>query len=1223
VWRPGDTLFISFVLEDRDKTLPDNHPVSIELYNPAGQVAHRQTQTGNKHHFYSFVLKTDDDAPTGNWEARVKVGGSTFSKTLKIETIKPNRLKVDLSIDGGAVLTDNDISGTLTSRWLHGAVAKNLESKISLRISAEKTTFKGYEKFVFDSPKRSLEDAEEQELFSGTLNDEGTASFSSRCEVESKSPGTLKLNFTSRVFEEGGDFSVNASSVILRPYELYVGLQEPAGAGDDNMLETDRAQTYSVVTLDANGKPVSVKNLSVEISKLSWSWWWSAQGNGSASFVHGDYGRRVKSLSVSTTEGKGSFEFTAVHNDWGRYLITVTDPKGEHQAGLLSYIDWPEWGGRPRQGEASGATMLSITSDKAKYKVGEKATLNIPSSHGSRALVSIENGSRVIRSFWVDGEEKQTNFSFEVSAEMLPNSYAYVTLVQPHAHTQNDLPMRLYGVIPIFAEDDNTILHPEIDMPDVLEPAKAFTVKVSEKNRQTMTYTLAIVDEGLLDLTGFKTPDPWSTFYAREALGVRTWDMFDLVLGAFGGRIEQLFAVGGDEEAKRKQRAKVNRFKPVVRVLGPFTLSGRSNEHTITLPPYVGSVRTMLIAGNGSAYGKTEKTTPVRKSLMVVATLPRVLGPGEEVVLPVNVFAMEKSIANVSVEVKASDIFDMAETRASVSFDKPDDRVVSFHLKVKERIGKGTVTVVATSGGERAEYAIEIEVRNANPKVYRTSAAVVEAGKTWSGSYQLPGMEGTNSATLELSSIPPLNLEERLGSLLAYPHGCIEQTTSRAFPQLYLTSLMELSTADKTTIETNVKAGLERLKSFLTPEGGFAYWPGERFPNLWGSSYAGHFMAAAENLGYALPYGMKSSWLKFQKKEANSWTKNTSKLRYYTYEQNDFDQAYRLYTLALAKDAEMGAMNRLKERSDLSLQARWMLAAAYAAAGQSDVAAKIVSTASKDVPPYSNGFSQSFGSADRDKAMIVEVLSALNNRTDAFPLVQQISESLASQRWLSTQSTAYCLMAMAKFAGSESGSKAMSATYHDGGSQKVATTRPVWKAPLQHISAAGKVELHNTGSGTLFVRVVAQGIPAAGGEVESAKGMKLAVKYTAVNGSTLSPQSLHPGDDFVAVVTVHNIGTQGDYKNLTLTQVFPSGWEILNTRMLDGITVTESAYDYRDIRDDRVYTYFSLAAGRSATFVVRLTAAYRGRFYLPATACEAMYDAGVAANTGGMWVEVN
>ena len=179
-------------------------------------------------------------------------------------------------------------------------------------------------------------------------------------------------------------------------------------------------------------------------------------------------------------------------------------------------------------------------------------------------------------------------------------------------------------------------------MPDELRSQKPFTIKVSESNKRSMTYTVAVVDEGLLDLTGFKTPDPWNYFYAREALGVKTWDLYDYVLGAFGGTLEKIFAIGGDEALADKSANKARRFVPVVRFLGPFNLeAGKTNTHVISLPQYTGSVRTMVIAGNDRSFGAAEKSVAVRDPLMVLVTAPRVISPGEKIALPMTLFHPE------------------------------------------------------------------------------------------------------------------------------------------------------------------------------------------------------------------------------------------------------------------------------------------------------------------------------------------------------------------------------------------------------------------------------------------------------------------------------------------------------------------------------------------------------------------------------------------------------
>src|SRR5439155_7265099 len=134
-----------------------------------------------------------------------------------------------------------------------------------------------------------------------------------------------------------------------------------------------------------------------------------------------------------------------------------------------------------------------------------------------RALISVESGSKVIKTYWTETQQGQTKFSFKAEKEMAPNVYVNISLLQPHAQTVNDLPIRMYGVIPILIEDKNTVLKPVIKMPDVIKPEQQNTITVSESNGKDITYVIAIVDEGLLDLTHYKTPNPHKEFYAREA----------------------------------------------------------------------------------------------------------------------------------------------------------------------------------------------------------------------------------------------------------------------------------------------------------------------------------------------------------------------------------------------------------------------------------------------------------------------------------------------------------------------------------------------------------------------------------------------------------------------------------------------------------------------------------------------------------------------------------
>lgn len=1224
VWRPGDSLFLSFMLEDENNILPKNHPVILELYNPQGQLNNRIVKTSGLNGVYDFRTQTEASAPTGNWSAKVKVGGTSFHKTLKIETIKPNRLKINIDF-GTDILSvaSSSIKGNMQVNWLHGAVAKNLKSQINASLTPIKTTFKKYEEFNFDDPTKSFY-SEEFSIHEGKIDAEGKASFSANLGAQESAPGMLKANFVTRVFEEGGDFSIDRYSIPYSPYETYVGIKTPKGDKARGMLLTDTNHTIQVVTVNDLGKPVSRNNLEVEVYKVEWRWWWDANAESNlASYVGNSYNAPILRKTVSTVNGKGNFIFRINYPDWGRYLIRVYDPQSKHSTAKTVYADWPGWAGRAQKDNPAGATLLAFAADKEKYKVGETATITVPSPTKGKILLSLENGSRVIDSWWNDAKQGETKISFKITEEMCPNVYAHVTLLQPHGQTTNDLPMRMYGIIPLFADNPETILQPEIISPAVLVPEEIASISVKEKTGKPMTYTLAIVDEGLLDLTRFKTPDPWQHFYAREALGVKTWDIYDYVIGAYGGKIEQVFGLGGDGEINPgKDGKKAHRFKPMVRFVGPFKLEkGKTNKHQIDIPQYVGSVRIMVVAKEDDAYGNAEKTVPVRKPLMLLATLPRVVGPGETVKLPVSVFAMEKGIKNVTVEVETNNLFSFEGAKnKTLTFNSIGDEIISFDLKVANKTGIGKVKITAKSGNEKATYEIELDVRNANTEITNFVEAEIEPGKTWIGEYLPPGMPGTNSGILEISSLPPVDLSRRIKYLISYPHGCIEQTTSSAFPQLYLSDIMEIDAVTKQKINDNIKASLNRLKSFQINNGGLAYWPGNSEADEWGTTYAGHFMLEAEAKGYTLPYGFKENWLKYQKNIARNWSENKNK----SHTNNYLLQAYRLYTLALAKQTEMGAMNRMREVSNLPATAKWRLAAAYAIAGQTEAAKNIIKNTETEIKPY-NESDFTYGSDDRDYAMILETMNLINDKSNSYKLLKKVSNSLSSEKWMSTQSTAYCLIAISKYA-SKSDKKELNFSYAIN-EEKEKEARTQLAISQIKIGVKGKnkgqIKVSNNGKSIMFVRIAMSGIPEAGNETAYESNLKTEIVFKSMKGDIIDVSDLEQGTDFMAEVSISNTGLLGNYKNLALTQIFPSGWEIRNMRM-DGTEslYKEDTYDYRDIRDDRVYTYFSLNKNQKKTFKILLNASYLGKFYLPGVICEAMYDNSVQSRKKGMWVSI-
>jgi len=1218
VWRPGDTLFLTFMLNDKANKLPKGHPVKMEVTNPNGKLIYKNVTTEHVNNFYAFPVATSSEGKTGNYNAKVSVGGAKFYKGLKVETVKPNRLKIKVDFEDKVLTSTVPLNGTLDVKWLHGAPAKNIKAEIKAKFSTSYTSFENYKNYVFTDPTRTF-NTEELTVFDGNVDAEGNANINKQIQIGNNAPGMLNVQFLVRAFENGGDFSLDAFTKPYSPYESYVGLRSPEGNAYGSYF-TDTDQTFDLAVVDKDGKPIQREVLEIKVYKIEWRWWWNSSYDNLSNYVSSSYHRPFMDQKVSTdANGKTTFNIKIPENERGRYLIRITDPVSGHATGRTAYF-YKDWSGMSAGNDKEAAKMLVFAADKEHYNVGETAKITFPSGSEGRALISIENGSDVLEHKWVKTIKGETTVNIPVTSEMAPNVFVNISLLQPHARTSNDLPIRLYGVIPILVEDPKTILEPELQMASVLRPEQDYEIFVSEKNKKAMTYTIAVVEEGLLDLTRFKTPNAWDEFYAREALGVKTWDIFDDVIGAYSGSIDQVFAIGGDGSAAAGKNKKANRFKPVVTYLGPFELKpGATRSHMIKIPNYIGAVRTMVVAGNHKteAYGSTEKSVEVKKPLMVLATLPRKLSPGEKVTLPVTVFAMEPKVKNVNISLKLSEgISVVGKSAQDLTFAKPDEQMAFFELDVSKAKGINTVEIIATGNGERSSYKVELDVVNPNPISSKHEDAQLEANASETLNFSTFGVPGTNRASVEFSTLPPMDFSRRLQYLIRYPHGCVEQTTSGVFPQLYLSDIFDMTYAKKQEIQSNIENGIRRLGNFQRPNGGLSYWMGENTTNDWGTSYAGHFMIEAEKKGFVLPLSFKSNWINYQKQAARDWRPS-----YRTYN-SDLAQAYRLYTLALAGHPDLASMNRLREFSEISNEAKWRLAAAYALAGQKEASEQLSKRANINFePPRSNYYT--YGSVDRNRAMALETMIIIKN-PKARELAETIAKDLSSNDWMSTQTTAYSLLAMAKMV-EANGGKNMNLTYiFNGKTETIDTKNTIAQRSLDVSDGNNTITLKNNIANLVYVRVLNSGKLPLGQELAEQRGLSVSVNYKDVKGTIIDIRKLKQGQDFVATVSVGNLKNE-DVSDVALTQIFPSGWEIVNTRFTDFGDTTVSQARYTDIRDDRVNFYFDLSRkGKqdTKTFTVMLNASYLGTYYLPGTQVEAMYDNDYFVRTKGQWIEV-
>ncbi len=1215
VWRPGDSIFVNFILNDNDVKLPASHPVKLELYNPRNIVTSRKVITKGVNGFYSFALKTDVNDPTGVWHCRISVGGATFSKRLRIETIKPNRLSIDISFNENILIEGTPIVADLHAAWLTGAKANKLNFDIKVNFKSIKTTFKDYKEYCFDNVLKNFE-ATDVIFDKGETNAEGDAKIRKTLKVGEGAPGMLRAEFITKVYEDAGSFSVVADQKQYSPYTSYVGIN--TYQKDDKPLITRKNHTLSIVTVTPQGDPDKYIDCEVTVFKGEWYWWWDRYSSRIADFLSSSYNTPVSKTDLRTdSKGKASFNINIPDSEWGTYVIVVKNKKSGQQSVAKTYFDSESYIRNINEKASNKATRLAITTDKEEYKVGETVNLNFPSLAGAHALITIENGTEILKKKVIKCSDEVTNYSFKADKNYMPNVYIGVTLVNPYDNT-TDLPIRLYGIAPISITDPRTKLEPVIDAPTDVQPSSRFNITVSEKNKQDMTFTLALVDCGLLDLTRFQTPNPWAAFNAKEALGINTWDIYDMVVGAYGGKIERIFSIGGDDEIDNSATSGMNRFKPVVMFKGPFSLKGGATKKIeIEMPQYIGKLRCMVIAGDNkdNAYGNNAKDITVKQSVMIMGTMPRQLNPGDEFRLPVTVFTMEDNIGQIDVTLKGSALLGLEKPiTKKINLNHKGSEIVWFDLKVKDEIGDAFVSVSATAGKEKAEWDADISVISNLIPIRKTETITIEPGKTGNLSVSPFGIPGSNIGTIELSAVKPLDLDKRMDYLFSYPYECIEQTISRAFPLLYIGKFMNSTKEEKQKRDQQIKNTINLLPKYMIPGGAFAYWQGHTSASAWGSIYALHFMIEAKLKGFKVPDEMFRESHKYEAMIAKGWSGEIGE------NSETLTQAYRLYVLALAQTPERGAMNRMRE-AKFGYSTQSLLAATYSVIGREDIAKKIL-LANINYSTDKDSYFYTLGDDDRSRALRLIALTSVGNPNNGRILMEEISSMLISEKEMNTQSTAFSLIAVSGFYEKYKPSYGIKASITGSLNVDTEIKEVFYSYPLD-MKEKQNLNIENKSDGYLYAIINATGIPSAEDQFASSSEIEVSVSYSSENGEPIDISHLKMGTNFKSVVIVTNNSVK-PVGNIMVSQTIPSGWEILNTRfMTDSSESVSAGVTYQDIRDCRIDSYIPFLPPNARIHIpVKLCASYAGRYFLPSTFAEDMYNPTIRSNTAGIKVSV-
>ena len=1224
VYRPGDEINLSAIVRNDQDTFPEGHPVTLRVYNPQGRLVHETVNTDATDGFYTFNFRTDRSALTGTWQGVLDIGGRLFSHDIRVEEIVPYRIRVGIETEQERLSKeDRQVDFTVAAEYLFGAAAGGLESETRISVEPYDLSFAAYQNFTFGNESLALVEGDRDPMYR-TLDDDGQALFTWNIPEIAEVASALRVRIDSRVYESGGRFVPQTKLIPLEHYPSYVGIEMQ----QSRYMTIGDLASFRVIHALENGELIADSELEYTIYGLRTYWWWEY-------YDQSNFRRHYKSNQATTVLERGTIATNAEGmaviehrlSEYGEILLEVHDPQGGHTAGYFFSSFW--WGDSP---QSRTADIVNLKLDQDAYLPGETAlvTLNTPAQ--GRALVTVEKDGKILDQAWHELKSNVSEFALDVTEDYIPNAYVTVTVYQPFGRKDNDLPLRMYGILPLYVKSEGTQLGLELNLPDSIRPEEEFQVEIQTTNHQQAQFTLAVVDEGILDITRFKTPQPWQHFFAKQRLLTKTYDNFSDIIDLSFGYNHNLLSVGGDGEAAeppgyrelQAQSEDAMRFEPVSIFAGPY-YTDETGYATIDLqvPNYIGSLRVMVVGAREGSYGHQEQAIPVRSPLMVLPTLPRVLGRLDRIIVPVTVFAMEEDLGDVNVKIEVQGpVQIIGDDQITLSFGTEDRKEVFFELQATEEIGVADIAVSAFSAnydyGNSSR--VELGVRPSNPYVYLSQEKVVDAGHAVGFDIPKQGVPGTDSLQLTISSVRGLNISHRLKWLIRYPYGCLEQITSAVFPQIYLPELYVFGPEEIAKMDQNINGAIQAFSQYQLRNGGFAYWPNGTSVNQWATNYAGHFLLEAGRKGYHVPQELLAGWVNYQAQFARQ---NQS---------GNLTQAYRLYLLALAGYPELSAMNYMRENKlgDLGNPAKYLLAGAYELLGYDTVCREILKEANLDVPDYYE-FGQTFGSTLRDRALILDVMVGLKEYGDGIELYDYLADELSSNRWHSTQSTAYALMAMTKYVAAISAEPpplsgrlglssgiTMDLKGNDG---TLTLTVPI------DAGRASSMVFTNTSGVPVFATLEWEGIPERDDIEPEQHGLVLRSKFVNEGGEEIDVSRVHQGDSFYAIYQV----AQEDYETISqvaLVQILPAGWEIENLGLIGGELPSWSRrynlgqQDYVDIRDDRIMWFFDKHYSTSYDFIVKINAVTVGEFYLPPTLLEAMYNNDYKVSTAGQDVEV-
>jgi uncharacterized protein YfaS (alpha-2-macroglobulin family) len=718
------------------------------------------------------------------------------------------------------------------------------------------------------------------------------------------------------------------------------------------------------------------------------------------------------------TIGNGT-SFAYIPRSPGDYEIRVYRP-GASAYISKSFYSYGSWGNANSSFEVNPEGQIDISIDKENYGVGETAKALFKTPFSGRMLVTIEREG-VISYQYVDVVNRTASLDLEMNGDNVPNIYVTATLIKPHQ--VSDIPLTVAHGFKNISVEEKTRKMPVQILAE--KAARSHTQqKIKIKTEPGSYVTLAAVDNGILQVTDFKTPDPYAYFYQKKALDVTAYDMYPLL---FPELRTSLSSTGGDGELSMDKRVNpmpAKRFKLLSYWSGIKTANGNGIvEFELNIPQFSGEVRLMAVAYKDEKFGTAEGTTIIADPIVLSSSMPRFLSPGDTLLLPVSVSNTTDKIATGQATISVSGPVNvLGNSTQAVSIAPRSEGSTVFQLVAGAKINVAKISITVNALGEKFSEETEISVRPPSTLQKLTGSGSIAGGSTHR--ITLPANDfiaGSTKNELVISHSPLAEIADQLRYLVQYPYGCTEQTISAAFPQLYFadfSDLLHLNAQKKNNANANVLEAIRKIKMRQLYNGALTLWDGEGSEDWWTTVYAAHFLLEARKAGFDVETSLLETMLSYVAERLKR--KQTINYYYNRDQQKKIapkEVAYGLYVLALADRSQVAAMNYYKSNAQvLALDSRYLLSAAYAISGDKKSYNALLprSFSGEESVQQTGG---SFYSATRDEAIALNALLDVDPGNAQIPVMaKHITNRLKTEQYLNTQERVFSFLALGKLA---------------------------------------------------------------------------------------------------------------------------------------------------------------------------------------------------------------